>query len=253
MDGEQARKQEIDGEQARKRARTDAEPSAGEDGEMPAGEDVTPAGVPSSAEMTASQIASMISEMLFAVRQGAPGMVREKCDCLHACCDVCVSIYMCRSDMCLCIHANYVSLQQDQMLKMCFNENVVVSSLSQRQQLVTGRDKVIGALVTGALIGKSKGLPQAEPIARVVAESVSSDAKDTLVSMALDVYAGGKSPFGVLAPQGGGGSLIVLRARRCQIDAMWVGDWYVARRNNANTQTHTHTRKHARTHTHEYT
>mmetsp|Transcript_35132 Transcript_35132/g.56756 ORF Transcript_35132/g.56756 Transcript_35132/m.56756 type:complete len:292 (-) Transcript_35132:8-883(-) len=136
--------------------------------------------------MTASQIASMISEMLFAVRQGAPGM--------------------------------------DQMLKMCFNENVVVSSLSQRHQLVTGRDKVIGALVTGALIGKSKGLPQAEPIARVVAESVSSDAKDTLVSMALDVYAGGKSPFGVLASQGGGGSLIVLRARRCQIDAMWVGD-----------------------------
>ena len=72
MDGEQARKREVDGDQARKRARTDAEPSAGED--------VTPAGVPSSAEMTASQIASMISEMLFAVRQGAPGMVREKCD-----------------------------------------------------------------------------------------------------------------------------------------------------------------------------
>lgn len=52
------------------------------------------------------------------------------------------------------------------MLKMCFSENVAVSTLSKRQQLVTGRDAVIEALVTGALVCKSKGVQQAEPIAR---------------------------------------------------------------------------------------
>lgn len=79
-------------------------------------------------EMTASQIANMIAEMLAAVHQGALGM--------------------------------------DQMLKMCFSEHIAVSTLSKRQQLVAGRDAVIEALCTGALVAKSRAVQQAEPIAR---------------------------------------------------------------------------------------
>lgn len=60
----------------------------------PESESGAPAAAPVMAEMTASQIANMISEMLAAVRQGAPGM--------------------------------------DKMLKMCFSESMVVSTLAQR-------------------------------------------------------------------------------------------------------------------------
>jgi len=138
-------------------------------------------------EMTASQVATMVGEMLAGVYEGAPGM--------------------------------------DQMMKMCFAEAVTVCTLSQRQQLMKGRDSVIAALITSALVGKTKGQTQlAEPIARVVAEGLCKNGTNSLVSMALDVYAGGKSPFGALAKGGGGGSLVVFRARRCQIDHIWVGD-----------------------------
>ena len=96
------------------------------------------------------------------------------------------------------------------------------SEFLTRQQLLAGRDAVIEALVTGALVARQKGLPQAEPIARVVADATIGGAQ--AVSMAMDVYAGGKSPFAVLAAGGGGGSLAVFRARKCQIDHVWVGD-----------------------------
>lgn len=136
--------------------------------------------------MTASQVANMACEMLAAVRQGAPGM--------------------------------------DQMLKMCLSDSVVVSALAHRKLLVEGRDDVIQALVTGALVGRQSGVPQAEPIARVVAECRAGGGGEAPLSMAMDVYAGGKSPFAVLAKQGGGTSLVVFRARKSQIDHIWVGD-----------------------------
>jgi hypothetical protein len=49
---------------------------------------------------------------------------------------------------------------------MCFSEHIAVSTLSKRQQLVAGRDAVIEALCTGALVAKSRAVQQAEPIAR---------------------------------------------------------------------------------------
>jgi hypothetical protein len=70
-----------------KRARTDGGP------ESDGGD---PAAAPAMAEMTASQVANMVCEMLAAVRQGAPGM--------------------------------------DKMLKMCFSESMVVSTLAQRHK-----------------------------------------------------------------------------------------------------------------------
>jgi hypothetical protein len=169
--------------QARKRARTDdgcVHGSALTENDMAAASDVPQ-------EMTASQVAGMMSEMLAAVRQGTLGM--------------------------------------DKMLKMCLSESVVVSTLAQRKVIVRGREAVIEALVTGALVARQGGMmQQPEPVARVVAESEAGDGKQAAVSLAMDVYAGGKSPFGVLAAQGGGNSLVVFRARRCQIDRMWVGE-----------------------------
>ena len=114
---------ETENAPAQKKARTD--PGDGDDGAARA---AAPVATDVQQEMTASQVANMISEMLASVRQGAPGM--------------------------------------DQMLKMCLSEHVAVSTLAKRQHLIAGRDAVIEALVTGALVGKAKGLQQAEPIAR---------------------------------------------------------------------------------------
>ena len=70
-----------------KRARTDGGPES---------DTGAPAAATAMAEMTASQVANMVCEMLAAVRQGAPGM--------------------------------------DKMLKMCFSESMVVSTLAQRHK-----------------------------------------------------------------------------------------------------------------------
>jgi hypothetical protein len=70
-----------------KRARTDGGPESDGGAKKEA---------PAMAEMTASQVANMVCEMLAAVRQGAPGM--------------------------------------DKMLKMCFSESMVVSTLAQRHK-----------------------------------------------------------------------------------------------------------------------
>jgi hypothetical protein len=54
-----------------------------------------------------------------------------------------------------------------------------------------------------------------------VAESLSANGREMNLTMAMDVYAKGASPFGVLSGGGGGNSLVVFRGRKCQIEHMF--------------------------------
>jgi len=175
-----------------KRARTDEGDADGEaaavkvepeeeDGEVGEEEEAV-------AELSASQVSNMVSEMLEGSQQASRAGQRHP---------------------------------MEGMLRMCFSADTAAMQLLTGETLVTGRDVIIDRILRGVCAPSAP--PLAQPLARVFIECEGAP-----VSFSLDIYTKqAPSPVANLgAGQGGGGgaTVVLFRVRACQIDQILISD-----------------------------